>query len=129
MITRGFGSLPAQDAPASKACPTFGGFASWRVDLGASEVTPPQAEATESKPACSLWQLVMYALWLGALGFIGTITGAVVVLGKRSIVDLPTVLIMIITIALIWKVKKLPEPVIVALAEVAGLMIYPLFKT
>src|SRR5213079_1545932 len=50
---------------------------------------------------------------------IGTITGAVVVLGKRSIVDLPTVLMMLITIALIWKVKKLPEPVIVALAAVA----------
>src|SRR5256885_2418516 len=60
---------------------------------------------------------------------IGTITGAVVVLGKRSIVDLPTVLMMLITIALIWKVKKLPEPVIVALAAVAGLVIYPLLKT
>jgi chromate transporter len=60
---------------------------------------------------------------------IGTITGAVVVLGKRSIVDLPTVLMMLITIVLIWKVKKLPEPVIVALAAVAGLVIYPLFKT
>jgi chromate transporter len=60
---------------------------------------------------------------------IGTITGAVVVLGKRSIVDLPTVLMMLITIVLIWKVKKLPEPVIVALAAVAGLVIYPLLKT
>ena len=60
---------------------------------------------------------------------IGTITGAVVVLGKRSIVDLPTLLLMLITIVLIWKVKKLPEPVIVALAAVAGLVIYPLVKT
>jgi chromate transporter len=59
---------------------------------------------------------------------IGTITGAVVVLGKRSIVDLPTVLMMLITIALIWKVKKLPEPVIVALAALAGLVVYPLLK-
>jgi chromate transporter len=59
---------------------------------------------------------------------IGTITGAVVVLGKRSIVDLPTVLMMLITIALIWKVKKLPEPVIVALAVLAGLVVYPLLK-
>ena len=59
---------------------------------------------------------------------IGTITGAVVVLGKRSIVDLPTVLMMLITIVLIWKVKKLPEPVIVALAAVAGFVIYPLLK-
>jgi chromate transporter len=60
---------------------------------------------------------------------IGTITGAVVVLGKRSIVDLPTVLLMLITVVLIWKAKKLPEPVIVALAAVAGLVIYPLLKT
>ncbi len=35
---------------------------------------------------------------------------------------------MLITILLIWKVKKLPEPVIVALAAVAGLLIYPLLK-
>jgi len=59
---------------------------------------------------------------------IGTITGAVIVLGKRSIVDLPTVLMMLITIALIWKVKKLPEPAIVALAALAGLIVYPLLK-
>jgi chromate transporter len=60
---------------------------------------------------------------------IGTITGAVVVLGKRSITDIPTVLILVITIVLLWKVKKLPEPVIVALAAVAGLLIYPMLKT
>jgi chromate transporter len=35
---------------------------------------------------------------------------------------------MAITIVLIWKVKKLPEPVIVALAAVAGLVVYPLVK-
>ncbi|MDA8108071.1 MAG: chromate transporter [Betaproteobacteria bacterium] len=60
---------------------------------------------------------------------IGTITGAVIVLGKRSIVDLPTTLLMLATIALIWKVKKLPEPAIVALAALAGLIIYPLLRT
>ncbi len=60
---------------------------------------------------------------------IGTITGAVVVLGKRSIVDLPTLLMMLITIVLIWKVKRLPEPVIVALAALAGLVSYPLLKS
>ncbi len=60
---------------------------------------------------------------------IGTITGAVIVLGKRSIIDLPTVLIMLITVALIWKLKKLPEPVIVALAALAGLVAYPLVKS
>jgi chromate transporter len=56
---------------------------------------------------------------------IGTITGAVIVLGKRSITDLPTILLAVITVALIWKFKKLPEPVIVAAAAVIGLLVYP----
>jgi chromate transporter len=59
---------------------------------------------------------------------IGTITGAVVVLGKRSIVDAPTVLLMLATVVLIWKVKKLPEPVIVAFAALAGLLIFPMVR-
>lgn len=60
---------------------------------------------------------------------IGTITGAVVVLGKRSVTDIPTVLILLITVALLLKLKKLPEPVVVALAAVAGLLIFPMVKT
>ena len=56
---------------------------------------------------------------------IGTIAGAVIVLGKRSITDLSTVLLAVTTVALIWKFKKLPEPVIVAMAAVIGLLIYP----
>ena len=59
---------------------------------------------------------------------IGTITGAVVVLGKRSIVDLPTMLIALVAIVLLVKVKKLPEPAIVAAAALAGLVIYPIVK-
>ena len=59
---------------------------------------------------------------------IGTIAGAVVVLGKRSITDAPTALIMVVTVVLLWKVKKIPEPVIVALAAVVGLVVYPLLK-
>ncbi len=57
---------------------------------------------------------------------IGAITGAVVVLAKRSIVDLPTILLAIVTVGLLWKFKKLPEPVIVAGAAVIGLIAYPL---
>jgi chromate transporter len=60
---------------------------------------------------------------------IGTITGAVVVLGKRSIVDLPTLAIALATALLLWKVKKLPEPIIVALAAVLGLVVYPILRT
>src|SRR5207237_1623496 len=59
---------------------------------------------------------------------IGTITGAVVVLGKRSITDLPTIAIMAVTLLLLWRVKKIPEPAIVALAALAGLVVYPLHK-
>jgi chromate transporter len=60
---------------------------------------------------------------------VGTITGAVVVLGERSIVDVPTALLMLVAVVLVLKVKKLPEPAIVALAALAGLVIYPLMKT
>ena len=56
---------------------------------------------------------------------IGTITGAVVVLGQRSITDIPTVLLALVTVALLWKLKKLPEPVVVAAAAVIGLLVYP----
>jgi len=56
---------------------------------------------------------------------IGTITGAVVVLGKRSIIDVPTILLALATIVLIWRLKKVPEPVIVAAAAVIGLFVYP----
>jgi chromate transporter len=59
---------------------------------------------------------------------IGTIAGAVVVLGRRSIVDLPTALLMAVTIVLLWRVKRIPEPTIVALAAVVGLVVYPLIK-
>ena len=59
---------------------------------------------------------------------IGTITGAVIVLGKRSITDIATIAICLVTLLLLWKVKKLPEPVIVALAAVAGLIVFPMLK-
>ncbi len=51
--------------------------------------------------------------------------GAMIVLGKRSITDLPTVLLAVVTVVLIWKFKKLPEPVIVLAAALVGLLVYP----
>ena len=59
---------------------------------------------------------------------IGTITGAVVVLGKRSIVDIPTAVIALVAVVLLLKAKKLPEPALVAAAAIAGLVIYPILK-
>ncbi|MEC4723303.1 chromate transporter [Noviherbaspirillum sp. CPCC 100848] len=59
---------------------------------------------------------------------IGAIAGSVIVIAKRSIVDIPTALIALATIALLWKFKKLQEPVIIAAAAVLGLVLYPLLK-
>jgi len=57
---------------------------------------------------------------------VGAITGAVIVLGKRSIVDVPTALLAVVTVVLLLRFKKLPEPAIVAGAAVLGLAVYPL---
>jgi chromate transporter len=59
---------------------------------------------------------------------IGTIAGAVVVLGKRAIVDLPTLLFAVVTVILLLKFKKLTEPPVVAAAAILGLVVYPLVK-
>ena len=57
---------------------------------------------------------------------IGAITGSVIVIAKRSLIDIPTVLIALATVALLWKFKKLQEPVVVAGAAILGPAIYPL---
>ncbi|WP_211467159.1 chromate transporter [Collimonas silvisoli] len=57
---------------------------------------------------------------------IGAIAGSVVVLAQRSITDIPTALLALVTAALLWKFKKLPEPVIVIGAALIGIAIYPL---
>jgi chromate transporter len=57
---------------------------------------------------------------------IGAIAGSVVVIAKRSIVDIPTALLALITVFLLLKFKKLQEPVIVAGAAAIGMLIYPL---
>ncbi len=55
---------------------------------------------------------------------IGAITGAVVVLGQRTIIDLPTALLALMTLVLLWRWKKLPEPFIVLSAAISGLIVY-----
>lgn len=56
---------------------------------------------------------------------IGTIAGAVIVLGQRSIIDIPTALVGLTTLALLLR-WKLPEPLLVLAAGVVGLVLYPL---
>jgi chromate transporter len=57
---------------------------------------------------------------------IGAITGAVIVLARRAIVDVPTALLACVTLALLFRFKKLQEPIIVAAAALIGLVAYPL---
>lgn len=57
---------------------------------------------------------------------VGAIAGAVVVLGQRSIVDVPTSLFAIATLLVLILIKKAKEPVIVLVAAAAGLIVHPL---
>ncbi len=57
---------------------------------------------------------------------IGTIAGSVIVLGRRSVADLPTLLIGLAAVAVLLKFKKLPEPLIVAAGAGLGLLLFPL---
>ncbi len=57
---------------------------------------------------------------------IGAITGAVIVIGQRSIADPPTAALALITVGVLWRFKKVPEPLVVVVAALAGLVLYPL---
>lgn len=52
----------------------------------------------------------------------GAIAGAVIVLARRSVYDLPTALIALVSLAVLMK-WKIPEPVIIAAAGIAGLVL------
>jgi len=60
---------------------------------------------------------------------IGAITGAVIVLARRSMTDVPTVVIAVATVALLLKFRKLQEPVVIAAAAVIGLVVYPILHS
>ncbi len=53
----------------------------------------------------------------------GAIAGAVIVLGRRAIIDIPTAAIAATTAAVSFK-YKVPEPVIVLVAGILGLLLY-----
>jgi chromate transporter len=54
---------------------------------------------------------------------IGAIAGAVLVLGKRTLTDIPTVLIALSTAAILFRFKKLQEPFVILAAAALGLAI------
>lgn len=57
---------------------------------------------------------------------IGAIVGAVIVIARRTIVDVPTLLLAMAAVLLLLCFKKLSEPMIVAGAAMIGLAVYPL---
>jgi chromate transporter len=57
----------------------------------------------------------------------GAIAGAVVVLGLRSIYDIPTALIGLASLVLLWRFK-LSEPILVLASGLTGLIVWPLAR-
>jgi len=55
----------------------------------------------------------------------GTIAGACVVLARRAIIDVPTLVIAATALAVAWRFK-IPEPVLIAAGAIAGLIIFSL---
>jgi chromate transporter len=65
---------------------------------------------------------------------VGAIAGAVVVLGRRTLLEggwspeIPKIVLFAITLGLLIRFKRLPEPIIVLVAGLIGLLIYPLVR-
>ena len=57
----------------------------------------------------------------------GALSGAVAVIALRAIYDIPTALIAVISLAILWR-YKVPEPILVTAAGILGLMIWPLMR-
>ena len=51
----------------------------------------------------------------------GAIAGAVVVLGRRAIIDLPTIAIALVTLLVLVRIRRVPEPLVIVAAGVAGI--------
>lgn len=56
---------------------------------------------------------------------IGALTSAVLVIAQRTIFDALTAAMALVTAASLWRFKKLPEPLIVLVAALLGLLLHP----
>ena len=57
----------------------------------------------------------------------GAITGAVIVLGTRAFIDLPTTIIGLVSFGVLWRFK-VSEPVLVVIAGLVGLALWPFVR-
>jgi chromate transporter len=55
---------------------------------------------------------------------VGAIAGAAVILSKRALLDVPTVLIALISIGVLLGLKKIPEPILIVFAGIAGVALH-----
>ena len=55
---------------------------------------------------------------------VGAIAGAAYILGRRALVDWPTALIAVATLALLLGAKKIPEPLLILAAALAGVLLF-----
>ena len=53
----------------------------------------------------------------------GAIAGAAFVLGRRALVDVTTLAIAVAALVFAWRLRKVPEPVLIAAAGVAGILL------
>ncbi|PYT19691.1 MAG: chromate transporter, partial [Acidobacteria bacterium] len=55
---------------------------------------------------------------------VGAISGAAIVLGRRALIDIPTVLIALTALTILFVTKKIPEPILILAAGAAGVLLY-----
>jgi len=53
----------------------------------------------------------------------GAIAGAVVVLGRRALVDIPTWSIAIATLVVLMRFRRAPEPLVIVAAGLVGVLV------
>jgi chromate transporter len=58
---------------------------------------------------------------------VGAIAGAVVILGMKSLIDIPTILMAGVTVFILWKYKKIQEPYIIIVAALIGFLLKSVF--
>ena len=54
---------------------------------------------------------------------VGAIAGAAIILSKRAVMDLPTFLIVVVSLVLLLRFKKIPEPLIILGAGIVGMTV------
>jgi chromate transporter len=57
----------------------------------------------------------------------GAIAGAVILLARKAIYDVPTALVALVSLGLLWR-YKIPEPILVAASGIVGLIAFALLK-